>query len=78
MEILLTIIALLMLALFRNALVFMYSIKAIRITKENSSRDIEIGGDWMRHWDKYHQYDSHTKMLFDIRKWTFKQFYPDL
>ncbi len=43
---------------------------------------IDINKDWRKHWRKHWRkldsYESYYKMFFDIRKWTFNQFYPGI
>lgn len=77
MEIILAVIGLLVLIFVRIELVYRAGMKAIHIAHERAIADIDNGNDgWMRH---YREIEGDNKwMLFDIRKWTFTQFYPDL
>lgn len=59
------------LLLIRNELVYRYRIRAID--------SLPIGSD--QFWTKYSYYESrgtYRQQLFDLTRWTYKQFYPAL
>ena len=56
------------LVLLRNHLVFKYRMKAINIVYGKHSPV-----DW-----KVYQRTKRAEQFYDLRKWTFKQFYPEL
>jgi len=69
--------ALVVLPFVRIEIVYRARIKAIYIAHERAIADINNGNyGWMRHYREIE--GDKTWMLFDLRKWTFKQFYPDL
>jgi hypothetical protein len=55
--------------LFRTFLVYFVRNKALDIIYENKKN--------IRNLSKYYN-DDHFLMIIDLRKWTFKQFYPKL
>ena len=68
----------LLIAMLRNHLVYKYQIKAIRETNKKARNAANNDGDWEKYYTKLDNYDTYDKMFPDIRKWTYKQFYPDL
>lgn len=42
------------------------------------AREAALYGDanWFRHWDAYMKGPSDTRMMWQLHKWTHKQFYP--
>ena len=63
---------------FRNRLVHEYRMKAIKETSKKAKAAIKNDGDWEKYYIKLDNYDTYNKMVLDIRKWTYRQFYPDL
>ena len=45
---------------------------------KNSEKFDENMFGWTKYWDKRDSYGGYIKMLFDIRKWTFNQFYAGI
>lgn len=75
----LTLLALLVIALYRNNLVFkhrtrrLYEIKVacdLQLSNRNFLASME------RYYAEYNKV-SYGSMLFDVTKWTYKQFYPN-
>ena len=64
----------------RNHLVYKYRMKALQITSEKAKKTIESNEniDWIRFYDEYDAYGSYNSMLFDFRKWQFKDFYSGI
>lgn len=75
--IMLTVFAILLLVLVRNQLVFRATMRRIdEIHKENSAA-IDAGIDTAFGLNRYSEIPSHESMLFDLRKWTYQQFFPE-
>ena len=70
--------ATIIIAMFRNHLVFKYRIRAIREISKKAKAAIDSDGDWRKYYTKLEGYDTYNKMFLDIRKWTYRQFYSDL
>ena len=70
--------AMIVIAMFRNHLVFKYRIRAIREISKKAKAAIDSDGDWRKYYIKLDNCDTYNKMLLNLRKWTYKQFYPDL
>lgn len=70
---------LLVLLLVRNELVFRANKRAIKLVSEANKRLIKSGlYSSYDFWSVYDSYPSYNAMMLDLRKWTFKQFYPGL
>ena len=80
MEILtLILLTLIFITAIRIGLVCGHVLKAIDLVHEKQIKDINNGiypGD--KRYRDLNAVANYNKMLFDISKWTFKQFYPDL
>jgi len=74
---LIAISAALALAITRNHLILLLRAKAIEEIKKRSYKDIENKVPWERNWDFFESL-SYFKMLFQLHKWTYKQFYGDM
>lgn len=72
--------------LFRNHLIYKIRIKAIdicydkvkkSIDKSRELNDPSISDNWRDYYKKLDSYGEYNQMMFDFRKWTYKQFFPD-
>ena len=72
------VMAILAIALVRNQLVYKYQVKALQETSKKAKLAMDDDGDWREHYTKLDSYGTYDKMFLDVRKWTYKQFYPDL
>ena len=72
------VLAMMIIALFRNHLVYKYQVKALQETSKKTRAAIDNDGDWEKYYTKLDSYGTYDKMFLDVRKWTYKQFYPDL
>ena len=70
--------AMMVIFLFRNRLVHEYRMKAIKETSKKAKAAIKNDGDWEKYYIKLDNCDTCNKMILDLRKWTYKQFYPGL
>lgn len=68
----------LIIASARNQLVYKYQVKALQETVKKVEAAMDDDGDWREPYTKLESYGTYIKMVLDIRKWTYKQFYPDL
>ena len=75
---LLFVAVMLIIALVRNQLVYKYQVKALRETSKKARAAIDDDGDWRKYYTKLESHGTYIKMFFDVRKWTYRQFYPDL
>ena len=75
---LLLFVVMLIIALVRNQLVYKYQVKALRETSKKARAAIDDDGDWRKYYTKLESHGTYIKMFFDVRKWTYRQFYPDL
>ena len=68
-----------MLVIIRNAVVFYVDVRAIRVAREKTTTLIHAGeSDFLSPFRRIDStLTSHLKKLLDLRKWTYKQFYPD-
>jgi hypothetical protein len=76
LEVSLTVIALGALVLVRNNLVYRASVR--RIDEVHQRNLVAINEGWMRE-EFFHEYDDEVRyeiQILDLRKWTYKQFYP--
>jgi len=65
--------------LIRNDLVFNYKTRALKMTSEKSIKAIlDDYPNWEKFYNLYESYGSYNKMMLNLKKWTFKDFYPDL
>ena len=66
-------------AMFRSHLIHKYRIRAIKETiKKSKAAIIDDDGYWGKYYTKLDSYGTYGKMFLAVRKWTYKQFYPDL
>ena len=70
--------AMMVIFLFRNRLVHEYRMKAIKETNKKAKAAIKNDGDWEKYYTELDSYGTHDKMFLDVRKWTYRQFYPGL
>ena len=75
---LLLFVVMLIIALVRNQLVYKYQVKALRETSKKARAAIDDDGDWRKYYTKLESHGTYIKMFFDVRKWTYRQFYPGL
>ncbi len=63
---------------WRNNIIYKIRMKAINTVDEKSKKAIEKGQDWTIYFDRYSSCGGYLKMLFDLKKWKYKDFYPDI
>jgi hypothetical protein len=76
--ILLTLAALLLVAHLRSNLVFKCRTRALQETSRKAKAAIARNESWKEFYEKYNEYESYYKMFWDVRKWTYTQFYPGI
>lgn len=66
--------------MIRNSLIFKIRTEAMRLTGIKSMRLVDEGKgiNSLSPWEDFTSQGSYDYMMFDLRKWTFKQFYPGL
>jgi len=70
---------LLFVTLIRNRIVCKFRIKALEITSTKAKESIDEGrSDWLEYYNHYHSFGSYNKMVLDLRKWKFDDFYPGI
>lgn len=72
------IIICLLLFLIRNELVYRHRLRAINKTYEKSREAINKGDEWEIFYDDLESRGSYLSMIFDLTKWSYHAFYPDL
>jgi hypothetical protein len=72
----LTVMAVGSLLLVRNELVFRHSMRRLQAIHEANLADIESDDFFQIVERRYAGIGSHVLMLLDLRRWTYKQFYP--
>lgn len=74
----LSLIALSMVVWGRGLLTHRYRIRAITKCHERALREVGSGRDPFAQWKPYDEGMTYNQMIFDLTKWTFKDFYPEL
>lgn len=63
--------------LIRNQIVYKIQMKALKETTTLAKKAIAEGKNWKRYYD-YHDRTTYNQCMFDLTKWTYKQFRDDL
>jgi len=78
LAILLSMIIICLILLVRNELVFRVRQKALKIISKKAKIAIKNNENWEKSYTEYDLNDSYDKMFFDLTKWSFNQFYPNI
>jgi len=73
------IIAFQVLMLIRDVIVYRCQTHAIDIASAKARSIIDSGDytNWEKTYDDFNSFGSYNKMLFDLTKWRYDQFYPN-
>ena len=73
------VMAMMVITAVRIRLVYKYQIRALEKTRRKARAAINfLDADWEKYYTKLDSYGTYNKMMLDVRKWTYRQFYPDL
>lgn len=64
--------------LLRNVLIYKFRTKALKKTTEEARAAVIRGEDWKIYFKKYDNCESYSCMFYDITRWKYRQFYPDI
>ena len=68
----------LIIGLYRNRLVYKYRNAALKEVSALAHRAIDKGEDWRVHHEKFDNHASYDSMFWDLSKWSYSDFYPDI
>ena len=71
-------LALCFISLYRNELIYKYRGKALEKIGKLADEAILRKEDWTEYFRKYDEYGGYQQMFFDITRWRYRSFYPDL
>lgn len=61
----------------RNEIVFCCRMRSLKVLSVKGDEAIKRNEDWRKYHDLWECFGSYDSQMWDFRKWTYKQFYPN-
>jgi len=65
-------------AFWRNNLIYKYRLRALNTISQKAEAAADRREEWHFYYYKFDEYGTYSEMLFDITRWRYRSFFPDI